>query len=196
MGLFSRKSVQEEEIREVSKTDKAQREKVFNAGIDAIYAIRGRIFKEKNNDSLESYLEIAKNNKVVFDQQRDVMIAVSESQDDTENQMAELVNDFKDSEKKVDEGVKAISSVVDAATDVEEGNKRFREECAELNVGIEKIVEYMADINAISSQTNLLALNASIEAARAGDAGRGFAVVAEEVRKLSENTNVVSEKIQ
>lgn len=196
MGLFSRKSVQEEEIREVSKTDKVQREKVFNAGIDAIYAIRGRIFKEKNNDSLESYLEIAKNNKVVFDQQRDVMIAVSESQDDTENRMADLVNDFKDGEKKVDEGVKAITSVVDAATAVEEGNKRFREECAELNTGIEKIVEYMADINAISSQTNLLALNASIEAARAGDAGRGFAVVAEEVRKLSENTNVVSEKIQ
>lgn len=196
MGLFSRKSVQEEEIREVSKTDKVQREKVFNAGIDAIYAIRGRIFKEKNNDSLESYLEIAKNNKVVFDQQRDVMIAVSESQDNTENRMADLVNDFKDGEKKVDEGVKAITSVVDAATAVEEGNKRFREECAELNTGIEKIVEYMADINAISSQTNLLALNASIEAARAGDAGRGFAVVAEEVRKLSENTNVVSEKIQ
>lgn len=196
MGLFSKKSIQEEEIREVSKTDKAQREKVFNAGIDAIYAIRGRIFKEKNNDSLESYLEIAKNNKVVFDQQRDVMIAVSESQDNTENRMADLVNDFKDGEKKVDEGVKAITSVVDAATAVEEGNKRFREECAELNTGIEKIVEYMADINAISSQTNLLALNASIEAARAGDAGRGFAVVAEEVRKLSENTNVVSEKIQ
>ena len=196
MGLFSKKSIQEEEIREVSKTDKVQREKVFNAGIDAIYAIRGRIFKEKNNDSLESYLEIAKNNKVVFDQQRDVMIAVSESQDDTENRMADLVNDFKDGEKKVDEGVKAITSVVDAATAVEEGNKRFREECAELNTGIEKIVEYMADINAISSQTNLLALNASIEAARAGDAGRGFAVVAEEVRKLSENTNVVSEKIQ
>ncbi|MBR5788842.1 MAG: hypothetical protein IKX99_01895, partial [Lachnospiraceae bacterium] len=161
MGLFSKKSIQEEEIREVSKTDKVQREKVFNAGIDAIYAIRGRIFKEKNNDSLESYLEIAKNNKVVFDQQRDVMIAVSESQDDTENRMADLVNDFKDGEKKVDEGVKAITSVVDAATAVEEGNKRFREECAELNTGIEKIVEYMADINAISSQTNLLALNAS-----------------------------------
>lgn len=196
MGLFSRKSNAVEEVREERIVNKAEREKVYNAGIDAIYAIRNRTFKERNDESLESYLDIAKNNKEIFDKQRDVMIAVSESADDTERQMAEVVNGFKDSEKKVDEGAKAIGSIVEAATAVEDGNKHFREECADLNVGIGKIVEYMADINAISSQTNLLALNASIEAARAGDAGRGFAVVAEEVRKLSENTNVVSEKIQ
>ncbi len=196
MGLFSRKTEVIEEVREEKKVNSAEREKVYNAGIDAIYAIRNRAFKERNDESIESYLDIAKNNKEIFNKQRDVMIAVSESADDTERQMTEVVNGFKDSEKKVDEGAKAIGSIVEAATAVEDGNKRFREECADLNTGIGKIVEYMADINAISSQTNLLALNASIEAARAGDAGRGFAVVAEEVRKLSENTNVVSEKIQ
>jgi methyl-accepting chemotaxis protein len=63
---------------------------------------------------------------------------------------------------------------------------------ADQAAGISKITRTISDI---AEQTNLLSLNASIEAARAGEHGRGFAVVAQQVRKLAEESTVLTKEV-
>ena len=66
----------------------------------------------------------------------------------------------------------------------------------DLNVASTKIVNFVGKIRGIASQTNLLALNAAIEAARAGENGRGFAVVAGEIRKLANESEMITKDIE
>ncbi len=61
---------------------------------------------------------------------------------------------------------------------------------------VKKIQLNTNEVAQIALQTNILALNAGIEASRAGDNGRGFAVVAENVRKLSDQSKMASERIE
>ncbi len=90
--------------------------------------------------------------------------------------------------KKVEQTVKAINSISVESNETASVLQRVNE----LSLEVGGIV---TTINAIAEQTNLLALNAAIEAARAGENGKGFSVVAEEVRGLSEETNIKSKEI-
>lgn len=179
----------------MSAEGSARRERAYKAGmacLDAMLRIAG---KQSDSDRLDDYVESINSNQSVYDDQKSVLSEISGSSADMEDTLNGLMDGYSRNDAMVDEGARTIYQIVEAAGKVEETNRQFKLKCDELNQYITAIVDYMNDINSISSQTNLLALNASIEAARAGEAGKGFAVVADEVRKLSENTKSISGKI-
>ncbi|MEX5286301.1 HAMP domain-containing methyl-accepting chemotaxis protein [Selenomonas sputigena] len=115
---------------------------------------------------------------------------------DAAQTIEQVAADIEHTSQRAEEGNKLVLSTVDqmnAIADTVISSSNVVAKLGERSKEIGNIVEVISNI---SGQTNLLALNAAIEAARAGEHGRGFAVVAEEVRKLAEESQHASQKIE
>lgn len=88
-----------------------------------------------------------------------------------------------------------LKQVKDETTNVITFSNNMNNDVNTLINTVGNLKEAIDGILGIAQQTNLLALNASIEAARAGEAGKGFAVVADEIRKLSNDTTALLDKM-
>ncbi len=142
----------------------------------------------------------------------DMSIAMSRQNEESDNAM-QYVNKMGIVSKQISEGMKNINKSANISLErAEKGStnidqyvlqlsqvnmimKQMADVANNLNTSTQEMNAILDSIVAISNQTSLLSLNASIEAARAGEAGRGFAVVATEIRKLAEDTQTATGKI-
>lgn len=106
------------------------------------------------------------------------------------------VDSFQNTLKIAHESYNDIETMSLNVQDISTSVSRTNSEIEKLKNLSHDIGTIVVSINSIAEQTNLLALNAAIEAARAGEAGRGFSVVADEIRKLAEQTNRETNKIE
>jgi len=92
-------------------------------------------------------------------------------------------------------GSKAVGETLEGMSTLEEKVGAIAEQIVRLSEQATQIGSISQLVSDVANQTNMLALNSSVEAVRAGEHGKGFAVVANEIRKLADQSQQSTEKI-
>lgn len=137
---------------------------------------------EEINDTMD-------NSSYVIKELRDALDITSNKISDISS-ISEIANSSAKSGQII---VSETISGIDKVVKIIETSSNKIQELEKSSSQIEQVIEIISDI---ADQTNLLALNAAIEAARAGEHGKGFSVVANEIRNLSEKTQLATKDIQ
>lgn len=139
----------------------------------------------------EAQMEVTSIHKIkeLFENGKNKMVVSMEASNDMDSAVKSAVSNIESGSDYVDNLSKEMKEALNTMTLVEK--------LATDLIGKNKIINnILTSVNNISKQTNLLSLNASIEAARAGDAGKGFSIVAQDVRKLAEESNILTHRIE
>jgi twitching motility protein PilJ len=101
---------------------------------------------------------------------------------------ADSLNNARYGTKAAQDNINAMDSI---RKQVQETAKRIKK----LGERSQEISQIVGLIDDLSDRTSLLALNASLQASAAGESGVGFAMVAEEVERLAERSNRLTQQI-
>lgn len=151
-----------------------------------------------NNDILKAIQEIAAgaDQQAEHSEQSAQWVHDLDQRLNTVRETADTI--FKNGKKAMKitkDGVTAISSTQKAASATNEVLREVNDSFQLLSDKMKEIEHIVSTMKEISGQTNVLALNASIEAAKAGHHGKGFSVIAEQIRLLSNQSNVAASNI-